>query len=51
MRTRSPSTMPRRRVGGMDVEERLAFGRRRLSTLTKVLLRKLRAGGEIIASG
>jgi hypothetical protein len=35
----------------MDLQQRLALDARRLFTLTKVELRKCRAGGEIIASG
>jgi hypothetical protein len=38
-------------VVGVDLQQRLALDARRLVTLTKLLLRKLRAGGEIIASG
>jgi hypothetical protein len=35
----------------VDLQQRFALDARRLCTLTKLELRKLRAGGEIMASG
>jgi hypothetical protein len=52
MRTRLPSSMPRAAASTAEISSTGSPSiARRLVTLTKLELRKLRAGGEIIASG
>jgi hypothetical protein len=51
-RTTAPSAMPRASgVVGVDLQHGRPSMSRRLCTFTKVEFKKLRAGGEIMASG